>query len=83
MLASTLFSVAVFASDAPPLQCGVASAAFSTNPAAAAAAVQTGKLSFWWNWNTITGLDSRALNTSVLRGLGNAFVPMIWGTAGA
>ena len=33
--------------DAPPLQCGVASAVFGTNPAAAATAVETGKLAFW------------------------------------
>ena len=29
----------------------------------------TGKLSFWWNWNTLTNLDAAHLNASVVNAM--------------
>lgn len=79
--AAASLSVVVATAASAPLQCGVASAVFSTNPEAAETAVGTGKLSFWWNWNTVTGIDAAAINGTVGQHLQDAFVPMVWGTA--
>ena len=64
-----------------PLQCGVASAVFSTNPATLETALATGKLSFWWNWDTKTNLDTQALSPATVAAGEAAFVPMLWGSA--
>jgi hypothetical protein len=66
---------------AEPLQCGVASAVFASNTAAAATAAQTDKLAFWWNWNIAPYIDTTQLDASVANTLNNTFVPMVWGTA--
>ena len=65
----------------PPLECGVASAVFASNTATAVTAVETGKLSFWWNWNTETLTDLSRLEPAVRSTLTDTFVPMLWGTA--
>ena len=64
-----------------PLECGVASAVFGLNPATAATAVNTGKLSFWWNWNTNIAMDTSTLDDTTVAALRESFVPMVWGTA--
>ena len=79
LAAAALTSAA--AEDAAALQCGVASAVFGTNPGAAETAVGTGKLSFWWNWNTDQILDQAGLTPSTAKALAGTFVPMVWGTA--
>jgi hypothetical protein len=68
-------------SQAPPLECGVASAVFGLNPATAATAVGTGKLAFWWNWNADLAMDTHTLDARTTKALQNTFVPMLWGTA--
>ena len=64
-----------------PLKCGVASTVFTQTPSAMSTAVDTGKLSFWWNWDTTMKIDNSTLNQSTLSGMHASFSPMIWGTA--
>ena len=64
-----------------PVRCGVASAVFSTNPSTLETAVSTGKLSFWWNWDINTNLDTHALSPATVAAGEGAFVPMLWGSA--
>jgi len=61
------------------IECGVASAIFSTNPSALDTALQTKQLSFWWNWNTVTNLASKILSPSSVAAAEKTFVPMVWG----
>ena len=64
-----------------PLKCGVASAVFGTNAATAATAFSTGKLAFWWNWDTEPKFDAALLDGKTAQGLKDSFVPMLWGTS--
>ena len=64
---------------AAPLQCGVASAVFSTCPSCLNTAVKTGALKFWWSWGTKTELDTTALGPELADLAQKLFVPMLWG----
>ena len=63
----------------PPLQCGVASAVFSTCPSCLSSALDTGALDFWWSWGTETELDTAALGPELSATAQQLFVPMLWG----
>lgn len=75
---SLLVSAAITAA-APPLECGVATSQFAQNTQTLTAAVQTGKLAFWWNWATAPNLDVVGLSAPVVESMQKAFVPMVWG----
>merc|ERR1712028_2889 len=81
MLSSILLLLACVLTVGSPLKCGVASTVFTQTPSAMSTAVDTGKLSFWWNWDTSMKIDNSTLNQSTLSGMHAAFAPMIWGTA--
>ena len=55
------------------IQCGVASAVFSSNTATAATAVKTGKLDFWWNWNTVLNIDTTGLDAATVAAVNQSF----------
>lgn len=74
------FAVAAAAS-AEPIKCGVATGTFALNTPTLTTAVKTGKLSFWWNWNTAPNLDTTGLSNATAAAMSQAFVPMLWGTA--
>jgi hypothetical protein len=63
-----------------PLQCGVASTVFTQNVPTIETALATGKLAFWWNWNTAMNVDTTSLSPPTLALFKKKFVPMIWGT---
>ena len=82
ILATLLSSSAVNASGAgSPILCGVATNQFGSNRATLAAAVNTGKLSFWWNWGTAPKIDLAGIPTSVAAATNKTFIPMLWGQA--
>ena len=64
------------------LKCGVATTQFTQNTLVLETAVETGKLSFWWNWNTGTNLDPNGLKPATIVGMNKSFVPMLWGQVG-
>lgn len=66
---------------AAPLECGVATNQFSSNPPTLSAAVQTGKLRFWWNWNVAPAVDTHGLSPATVGAMQASFVPMVWGSA--
>lgn len=66
---------------AAPLECGVASTQFALNSPTLTTAVQTGRLSFWWNWNTAPNVDTMGLAAPTVATMQKAFVPMLWGSA--
>ena len=79
MLVVTIAALA----DATPgdLHCGVATGLFALNTPTLTTAVATGKLSFWWNWNTAPNVDAANLPRDSVTAMQKAFVPMLWGTA--
>ena len=81
MSISLLSSATSFASADAGIQCGVASGQFALNPPTLTSAVGTGKLSFWWNWNTAPGVDTTGLSASTIAAMQKSFVPMLWGQA--
>jgi hypothetical protein len=62
-----------------PLQCGVASAVFSTCPACLRTALSRPGLKFWWSWGIEPELDSQALGPDLTAAARQLFVPMLWG----
>lgn len=78
---ATAAAANVSRAQAAPLQCGVATNMFASNPATLTAAVQSGKLSFWWNWNTEPRIDETALSPTVVSAMHATHVPMLWGQA--
>lgn len=66
---------------AAPLACGVATNQFSLSPPTLTSALKTGKLSFWWNWNTSPNLDDQAFSAAAVAASQRSFVPMVWGAA--
>lgn len=62
-----------------PLQCGVASAIFSTCPKCLETAHATGALEFWWSWGTEIEVDTAALGPELTAASQELFVPMLWG----
>eukprot|EP01048_Picozoa_sp_COSAG05_P001965 COSAG05_NODE_73_length_21807_cov_283.593698_4_plen_151_part_00 len=79
LLSPQAAAVAAAAAAAIPLQCGVASAVFSTCPACLNTALKTGELKFWWSWGTETELDTAALGPELTEMAQRLFVPMLWG----
>lgn len=63
---------------AAALECGVASAVFSTNTATIDTALDSG-MSFWWNWNTVQNVDTTGIPPETQQALRDVFVPMLWG----
>eukprot|EP00729_Bicosta_minor_P019475 gene19475-18961_t len=63
------------------IQCGVASTCFTLNTATVGTADATGKLAFWWNWDTTTKIDWTHIEPSVANDMKQRYTPMIWGTA--
>ena len=80
-MSTTMLLTSFGGGSALPIQCGVASAVFQTNPSTLTTAVKMGKLSFWWNWNTEPLLDDDALDAATITAANAAFVPMLWGQA--
>jgi hypothetical protein len=66
---------------AASIECGVASTQFNQNPPVVASAVQSGKLSFWWNWDTSTKVDTGGMTPATIDAMNKVFVPMLWGQA--
>eukprot|EP01050_Picozoa_sp_SAG11_P005796 SAG11_NODE_422_length_9597_cov_11.289488_4_plen_554_part_00 len=64
-----------------PLKCGVASDGLESCPSCLAAALKTGALDIFWNWNTELALDTSGLSTTELAQLATMYVPMIWGNS--
>ena len=82
ILATLLSSSAVNASGSgSPILCGVATNQFGSTRATLAAAVNTGKLSFWWNWGTAPKIDLAGIPASVAAATNKTFIPMLWGQA--
>ena len=79
--ASVLVVFLLAASAAAPLKCGVATGTFALNTPTLTTSVQTGKMSFWWNWNTAPVLDTSGMSNATIAAMNKAFVPMLWGTA--
>jgi hypothetical protein len=63
---------------AASIQCGAATTQFAKSPSTLATAVQTGKLSFWWNWGVAPKVDTAGLPSAAVAGMQKAFVPMVW-----
>ena len=64
MIALVAAFLPAFSATDKGIQCGVASAVFSSNPVTLETALETGKLSFWWNWNTAPNLGAKILKRS-------------------
>jgi len=64
---------------AAPLECGVATTQFQQSPQTLAAAVSTGKLSFWWNWGLAPRVETSGLAPATVAAMNKVFVPMVWG----
>lgn len=79
MAARSILLTSFGVASAAPLQCGVASNVFSSNPQTLDTALSTGKLSFWWNWGQLTNLDEKALSPASVAAAKASFVPMMWG----
>ena len=82
-MVSTLAAVAalsiVGASSAAPLLCGVCSADLPENVGSLAKIAATGKLDFWWNWDTSPKLDLTSVSADSAAAIESAFNPMMWG----
>mmetsp|Transcript_5820 Transcript_5820/g.12487 ORF Transcript_5820/g.12487 Transcript_5820/m.12487 type:complete len:362 (+) Transcript_5820:68-1153(+) len=72
-------TIAFTGAAAAPLKCGVASARFNACASCLDAVLSTGKVDFWWNWDTQTKVDYTALSPANQAKANETFVPMIWG----
>ncbi|CAE7582387.1 SLC8A1, partial [Symbiodinium pilosum] len=62
------------------LLCGVGTNTFADCPQCLESSMNSGAVSFWWNWDYDMRIDHSHLPPQVVRKAKQTFTPMIWGT---